>query len=92
MKVYGQLWYASGSYAQPRAEDYEQWDSVAEAKAALARCLDDMDVDPANDQGVTLLLWRGTPEADDLFPCDSSAVYPDYVFELGPRGGVRLSP
>lgn len=89
MKVYGQIIYESGSYATPRAEDYEQWDSLAEAKNALAACWDDMDVDPANGKGVTLMLIQGEPDPDDLYPCDFSAHYPDYVFELGPRGGIR---
>lgn len=89
MKVYGQIIYESGSYATPRAEDYEQWDSLAEAKNALSACWNDMDVDPANGQGVTLVLWRGVPDQGDPFPCDMAAHYPDYVYELGPRGGVR---
>lgn len=91
MKVYGQIIYESGSYAMPQADEYEQWESLADAKQTLAACWNDMDVDPANGQGVTLVLWRGVPDANDLFPCDSSAHYPDYVYELGPRNGVRLT-
>jgi len=89
MNVYGQIIYESGSYAVPGADEFTQWESVKDAKQSLAACWNDLDVDPASGQGVTLLLWKGVPEKDDLFPCDSSTVCPDYVFELGPRGGVR---
>jgi hypothetical protein len=91
MNVYGQLIYESGSYALPGADEYTQWGSVKAAKQALASTWDDLDVDPKNGQGVTLLLWKGKPDPDDMFPCDSSACMPDYVFELGPRFGVRKS-
>ena len=91
MKVYGQIIYESGSYAQPGADEFTQWDSIKAAKNTLAACWDDMDVDPANGQGVTLVLVAGEPEEDDLFPCDFSAHYPDYIFTLGPRGGVQAA-
>lgn len=89
MKVYGQIVYESGSYAMSGADEYIQWDSLKEAKQALAATWNDLDVDPINGQGVTLILWKGEPEKDDMFPCDGSAVEPDYYFELGPRFGVR---
>ena len=90
MKVYGQIVYESGPYAILRADEFTQWESVKDAKQSLAACWNDFDVDPAGGQGVTLLLWKGEPEKDDLFPCDFSAVgLADYVFELGPRCGVR---
>lgn len=91
MKVYGQIIYESGSYAKPQADDFEIWESLADARQSLAACWDDMDVDPANGQGVTLVIWRGEPEPDDLYPCDWSAHYPDYMYKLGPRGGVRIA-
>jgi hypothetical protein len=91
MKCYGQIIYESGSYAYPMPDDYQEWDSITEAKDSLARTWNDLDVDPVNGLGVTLHLWAGQPDEDDLYPCDSSAVMPDYVFELGPRGGVRAS-
>lgn len=87
MKVFGQIVYETGSMACPYPDDYQQWDSIKEARDSLARCHDDpMGFD---DEGVTLLLWKGEPEPDDIAPCDSSACPPDMIFELGPRGGTR---
>lgn len=85
MKVYGQLVHESGSWAQPQADDYIQFDSLSEAKRTLARCWDGIDAG----EGVTLVLVRGVPDPDDPYPCDFSAHSPDYVYRLGPRGGVQ---
>lgn len=87
MKVYGQLIYESGSYSLPRNDEYTQWDSLKDAKQSLSSCWNDIDVDPANGLGVTLILWCG--EAGDGTICDQSIKQPDYIFELGPRCGVR---
>ena len=80
MKVYGQIHMETGSYANPQADEYEQWDSISDAKRDLMRMYDH----PYLEGPASLLLWRGEPLGD--FPCDGEA---DYYFELGPRGGVR---
>lgn len=38
MKCYGQIIYESGSWAQPQADDYMQFDSLTEAKRTLQAC------------------------------------------------------
>lgn len=86
MKCYGQLWYESGSYANPQADQYERYDSIGEALDALKSCWNDMDVDVKGGQGVTLLLWLGEPDPEWIFPCDGDW---DRTYELGPNGGVR---
>jgi hypothetical protein len=91
MKCYGQIIYESGSYACPMPDQFEVWASVESAKDALRSTWNDLDVDPKEGQGVTLHLWKGQPAEDDLAPCDSSAVPPDYVFELGIHGGVKAA-
>ena len=88
MKCYGQIIYESGSYSDPYPDDYQVWDSIGEAKDALSSTWNDMDVDPANGEGVTLLLWLGEPDEEALFPCYDC---PDRVYQLGPRCGVQRS-
>lgn len=89
MNCYGQIIYESGSYACPQPDDYQTWDSIEEAKATLASTWNDLDVDPVNGQGVTLLLWLGDPDPEALFPCDGANFPHDRAYELGPRCGVR---
>lgn len=91
MRCYGQIIYESGSYAAPFPDEYEEWNSIQEAKDRLAGCWDDMDVDPANGQGVSLQLWLGAPPEEVPYPCDGAQSPPDRVYELGPRCGVRIS-
>lgn len=87
MKCYGQIIYECGSMASPFPDDYQVWDSIAAAKRALERAGDDPIID--TDQGVSLLLWLGTPDPEVPYPCDGANFYPDRHYELGPRGGVR---
>lgn len=86
MKCYGQIIWETGDMATPEADQYEQWQSIEEAKRALAGCHSHPYLD--DQQGVTLLLWKGEPDPEALFPCDSSNHYPDRVYKLGRWGGV----
>lgn len=87
MKCFGQIIYESGSYACPMPDQYDEWDSIGEAKDALAGTWNDLDVDPTTpDQGVTLNLWLGEVDPEWAFPCDD---IPDRVYILGPRHGVQ---
>lgn len=91
MKCYAQLWYGIG-YSVPQPDEYETFDSLAEVKDALwRRCGHDRYYPCANDNGdAEALVWFGTPDPDDPFPCDSSSNYPDRRVYFGPRGGVRV--
>jgi hypothetical protein len=88
MQCFGQIIYESGSYALPLPDSYVEWDGIGDAKDALARTWNDLDVDPANGQGVSLLLWLGKVDPEWSFPCDD---IPDRVYVLGPRHGVQRS-
>lgn len=89
MECYGQIIYESGSYGVPGADDYQTWESVSQAKGALASTWNDRDVSPVDGQGVTLLLWMGKPDPEVPFPCDGANFHHDRAYELGPRLGVR---
>jgi hypothetical protein len=68
-------------------DDYQTFDSISSAKDTLRSTWNDLDVDPKEGQGVTLLLWKGKP-GEEAFPCDGQ---PDLVFELGIHGGVKAA-
>ncbi|CAM3840197.1 hypothetical protein VRRI112168_02685 [Vreelandella rituensis] len=89
MHCFGQLIYESGSYAAPLPDDFQEWESVTDATNSLAGTWNDMDVDPAEGQGVTLLLWLGKPDPEAPFPCDGANFPHDRTYQLGPRCGVQ---
>ena len=73
------LWYGSSSYAAPTADDAETFPSLYQAVQTFqARA--DFDPEYPCVDGPAMLIFRGR----------SIGEYPDYVIELGPRGGVRI--
>lgn len=74
----------SGDFGHPFPDDYETAETLADVKAAFRVWLSEVRV--MSDAPVTVLVWKGTPDPDDAFPCDC---YPDYLMESGPRDGLR---
>ena len=87
MKCYGQIIYECVSMGNPMPDEYDEWPSIDAACRGLERAADHPFADTS--QGVTLLLWLGTPDPECAYPCDGANHYPDRAYELGPRGGVQ---
>lgn len=73
-------WYGGDNYAAPCPEDApEQFSSIKDALREFESRQDD-DYYPCQ-EGPYAWVFRGTKAGD----------YPDWVIELGPRGGIALS-
>lgn len=82
MKVY-MLWNGGHNYAAPRVEEAEH---CASLKAAVQLFEDRLHnrvfpATPRVDDTAEAWLCVAKPEYD---------VYPDYIIDIGPRGGIRL--
>ncbi|MBK1734884.1 hypothetical protein CKO15_06180 [Halorhodospira abdelmalekii] len=88
MQCYSQVIPASGSFAAPGPEHYQAHRSIQEAlehfrwETSIHARLDDS-------TGAELMVWLGTPDPDDPYPCDLSSHPPDRIYVMGPWGGVR---
>jgi hypothetical protein len=73
-------------YSQPDIEDAEQFESVAQARAAFERRTSGCDRRyPCTSEDASMLLYFYDPTAEDV-----RDPYPDRRLYLGPRGGVRM--
>jgi len=83
MKVY-MLWHGGSSYAHPYPDEAESCASIEEAVQLFEDRLHNRSfpATPCVDDTASAWLCAGKPEYDD--------VYPDYIIDIGPRGGIRL--
>jgi hypothetical protein len=81
MKVWIQ--FHSSGYASPEHGEYEEFDSIRQAKSELARRINGHDRRfPCVAEDATMTMWVGKPRDDDP--------YPDFILSMGPRGGIRM--
>jgi hypothetical protein len=80
---YTMFWSGGGSYAAPTDKDGEQFRTLAECKDEFRYRFEDQDpYYPCVDESCWAWIIVGEEPTQENGP--------DYVLEIGPRGGVRL--
>lgn len=91
MRCYG-FWYGGTSYsADWKEDDLETFRSLREAKGIFrSRLSNDVGYTPCVDSSAEL--WLFSDRARALAGLRDGTLYPDLLVQVGPRGGVVVTP
>lgn len=85
MKVFG-LWHGGSNYRMPYTEEREEFNSLAAAKEEFISRFENINGEtPLVGEDASMSLSFYDPMERILDP------YPDYLIEIGPRGGIQIN-